>query len=250
MLSLDKNMTQDNSTRYKRQRIIPGWGDHSQKELAHGRAFIAGAGGLGCPAAMALACAGVGQITICDADRVELSNLNRQFLHTEKNLGTPKAKSAAQALTRRNSTLRIVPLVQRITTENIEELVGNADIILDCLDNLAGRRVLNHFAVAKGIPLVHAAIWGLEGRVTTLLPPQTPCLHCLYPTDPPDESEIPALGAVAAATGNIQATEAISYLINGRPSLLNKMLILDFSGMDFQRLAITANPSCPVCAGK
>ncbi len=237
-----------NRERYRRQLIIDGWGEEGQERLANSRAFIAGAGGLGCPVAMGLACAGVGTITICDSDRVELSNLNRQFLHTEENLGTPKAESARQALSRRNSTIRIITLTEKISDDNVAGLIGDVDIILDCLDNFTARLALNRYSVDRGIPLVHGAIWGMEGRVTFIHPPHTPCLGCLYPAMPPAGGEIPVLGSVAAATGNIQATEAVLHLRGTPPSLAGSLLILDYATMHFQRLTMGRDRSCSHCA--
>lgn len=238
---------QDELIRYKRQIALEDWGPEAQERLAASRVFIAGAGGLGCPAAMALTCAGVGHLCICDSDVVELSNLNRQFLHTEANLGRDKTLSALEALGARNSTIHLSAISTAIDEANVDDLVGPADLILDCLDNFPARYALNRCAIRKHIPLVHAAIWGMEGRVAFLAPPTTPCFACLVPTAPPREREIPILGAVAAAVGNMQAIEAIEFLRRGRPSLRGRMLIMDFSTMLFQSLELRHRTACPVC---
>jgi len=173
--------------RYQRQMILSDWGVETQNKLKGAKVFVAGAGGLGCPAALNLALAGVGHIMICDSDTVETSNLNRQFLHAEKRIGTNKARSAQETLSSINSQVTIEPIFHKITEQNVDDIVGDAQIILDCLDNFSDRYVLNMCAIRKGIPMVHGALWGLEGRVIFLNPPHTPCLKCVFPKGPPAE---------------------------------------------------------------
>ncbi len=233
--------------RYKRQILIDGWGSETQEKLSASKVFIAGAGGLGCPVALNLTSAGVGNITICDCDTVDISNLNRQFLHAEKNIGFDKTTSAIQPLSQYNSSINFTPISCKITSDNVEELVGDADIILDCLDNFAARYALNQCAVNKKIPLIHGAVWGMEGRVTVFYPPEAPCLSCLFPVAAKPEETIPIVGVVPSATGSIQAMEAIQYLRGASPSLLGKMLIMDYSVMHFQTLEVSRNPDCAVC---
>jgi molybdopterin/thiamine biosynthesis adenylyltransferase len=206
--------------RYRRQIILSDWGIETQKKLQRAKVLVAGAGGLGCPAALNLALAGVGHIVVCDADAVEISNLNRQFLHTEQSLGTDKVRSAQSTLSSINSEVRVEPIRHKITDKNVGDIVGDAQIIIDCMDNFSARRALNRCAISKGIPLVHGAIWGMEGRVTFLHPPGTPCL---------------------------QAVEAIKYLANLGETLSGRLLILDCSTMRFQELQVRKNPQCPDC---
>jgi len=232
--------------RYRRQILIDGWGVETQEKLQNSKVFILGAGGLGCPVALNLTSAGIGSITICDADIVELSNLNRQFLHVEKNIGVDKTTSAVQFLSKFNSAVNFTTITEKVTVDNVNEMVGDADIILDCVDNFPARYALNQCAIEKQIPLVHGAVWGMEGRVTFLKPPATPCLSCLFPVAPQRE-EIPIVGVVACATGSLQAMEAIQYLCGNRQSLQGQMLITDYSSMRFQTLEISRNPDCPVC---
>lgn len=233
-------------SRYQRQIILDGWGNAAQEKLKASTVFIAGVGGLGSPVAMNLTLAGVGHITLCDADTVDMSNLNRQFLHKEKNIGVDKTHSALITLSAINSDVEFATVSQKITTENADELIGDADIIMDCLDNFAGRFALNRYAVEKGIPMVHGAVWGMEGRVSFLNPPLTPCLSCIFPESPPLEN-IPVLGAVTMATGSLQAIEAIQYLIGSRPALANKILIADYSSFQFQELEVSRNNNCQIC---
>ncbi len=233
--------------RYRRQILLDGWGTETQEKLNKSRVFIAGAGGLGCPVAINLTSAGIGNITICDCDTVDVSNLNRQFLHAEKNIGRDKTASALQVLSQFNSELNYTAINDKISAGNVDDLVADADIILDCLDNFSARYALNECALRKHIPLVHAAVWGMEGRVTFLNPPETPCLACLFPVAPAQE-EIPVLGVVTCATGSLQAMEAIQFLSGSRPSLSGEMLIMDYSVMRQQTLEISRNPDCPVCS--
>ncbi|HEB50715.1 MAG TPA: HesA/MoeB/ThiF family protein [Desulfobulbus sp.] len=232
--------------RYRRQLILDGWGPETQEKLRNSRVFVAGAGGLGCAAALNLTLAGVGCIRICDSDTVELTNLNRQFLHPERNIGREKTLSATETLRGLNSAVTIEPITREITSDSVRELVADADLILDCLDNFPGRYTLNRFAAGNNIPLVFAAIWGMEGRLTFLHPPATPCLSCLFP-HAPERHEIPVLGGVACTTGSMQALEAINYLASSRPTLAGRMLIMDYQAMRFQELEIAGNPDCPVC---
>ena len=235
--------------RYKRQLLIDGWGTSTQEKLQNSKVFIAGAGGLGCPAALNLTTAGVGNIRVCDADVVDLTNLNRQFLHPEKNIGVEKTKSAIQTLSGLNPAVNFTPLTTKITDDNVDELVADADIILDCLDNFEARYALNNCAIRKGIPLVHAAVWGIEGRVTFFNPPATPCLSCVFPVSSNKKETIPVLGVITCGTGSMQAMEAIKYLSGLMPpSLQSKMLIVDISAMHFQTLEISKKADCPICS--
>ena len=233
-------------SRYQRQLILPGWGIETQKKLQCAKVFIAGAGGLGCPAALNLALAGVGHIRICDSDKVEISNLNRQFLHTEQSVGRNKARSAQATLSAINSEIIIEPVLHEITDNNVDDIVGDAQVILDCLDNFSARHALNLCAIRKGIPMIHGAIWGLEGRITSLHPPATPCLECIFPKVPSQE-EFPVVGGVSCTVGSLQALEAIKYLTNMGTLLSGRMLIIDCSSMQFQELEVVKDPQCPAC---
>ena len=232
--------------RYQRQIILSEWGPETQKKLKASRVFVAGAGGLGCPAALNLALAGVGHIRICDFDTVEISNLNRQFLHTEKSIGTSKARSAREALLSINSEITVEAILEKITDRNVDDVVGEAQVIVDCLDNFSARYALNACAVRKGVPLIHGAIWGLEGRVVFLNPPKTPCLACIFPKAPASE-QLPVIGAVSCVTGSLQALETIKYLSGVGRLSAGRMLIIDGSTMVFQELEVFRNPECAVC---
>jgi adenylyltransferase/sulfurtransferase len=232
--------------RYHRQLILPGWGQETQARLLQATVFIAGAGGLGSPVAQYLAAAGVGALRICDAGRVELSNLNRQLLHADRDLKRPKASSAARTVRRVNPHVRVVPLQATIEESTIEALVGEAELILDCLDNFPTRQVLNAYAVRRSLPMVHAGVTGYCGQITFLHPPATACLACIVPESPPQEV-FPILGATAGLLGCLQALEALKYLTGGGPLLVGRMLFCDGSAMQFQEVALARDPHCPVC---
>jgi molybdopterin/thiamine biosynthesis adenylyltransferase len=232
--------------RYHRQLILPGWGEETQARLRASSVFIAGAGGLGSPVAQYLAAAGVGTLRICDSGKVELSNLNRQLLHSDRDLGKPKVRSAARTVRRVNPQVRVVPLREAIDEDSVEELVGDAQLILDCLDNFPTRQVLNALAVRRGLPMIHAGVTGYSGQITFLHPPATACLACIVPQSPPQEV-FPILGATAGLLGCLQALEALKYLSGSGPLLVGRMLFCDGEAMQFQEVAIQKDPHCPVC---
>jgi molybdopterin/thiamine biosynthesis adenylyltransferase len=232
--------------RYARQMMLEGWGPSGQLRLKQSTVFVAGAGGLGSPAAIYLAVAGVGRILLCDCDAPELSNLNRQILHSDARLGVNKAVSGRQTLAERNPDVEVVALSERIDASNLERLVRGADIIVDCMDNFEARFVLNEYAVRTGIPLVHGSVYGLEGRVTFIRPPQTPCLRCLYPEGPPHET-FPIVGATPGIAGSIQALEALKYLVGIGSCLEGRLLCFDGGSMSFDEYRIARGKGCPVC---
>jgi len=232
--------------RYQRQLVLPAWGERAQQALKQSSVFIAGAGGLGSPVALYLAAAGVGEIRICDSGRVELSNLNRQILHTEESIGVDKIRSAAERLEALNSSIRIVPLRKMITRQNIATLVGKARLMIDCLDNFQTRYILNQYAVANGAPLIHAGVNGTCGQIAFIHPPQTACLACLIPQAPPRET-VPILGATAGVLGCLEAMEALKYLSGCGELLLGRLLFCECETMSFQEVRFDKDPECPVC---
>lgn len=232
--------------RYNRQMLIDGWGEEGQKKLKDSTVFIAGAGGLGSPVSIYLAVAGVGKILICDFDAVEITNLNRQILHNHTRLGINKALSAKITLTAINPEVEVIPITEKITRDNAFELVGEAQIIMDCMDNLETRYILNEVAIKKGIPLVFGAIYGMQGMLSFIQPPETPCLKCLFPEAPPKET-FPVVGATPGVIGALQALEAIKYLVGIGKNLKNKLLMWDGLSCEFKTFKAKKDPSCPVC---
>jgi molybdopterin-synthase adenylyltransferase len=242
-------LTESDYVRYRRQMLLPGWGEAGQQKLKGARVFVAGAGGLGSPASIYLAVAGVGEIIICDFDCPELSNLNRQILHDDSRLGVNKAESAKQTLAALNPAIRVQARGVAITAENVDELVADADIIVDALDNFPIRFVLNECARRKGIPLVHGSLWGMEGRLAFLHSPETACLRCLVAEAPPPET-FPVVGATAGVIGALQALETLKYLTGVGSNLKGKQLVWDGASMSFNFYPIRKDPNCPVCGGQ
>jgi adenylyltransferase/sulfurtransferase len=241
-------LTERERKRYARQLMIPGWGEGTQQRLSASKVFIAGAGGLGSPVAVTLALAGVGALRLCDCDIPELSNLNRQFLHDDSRVGMNKAESGKLTLTRLNPHVRVEALPVRIEEANVDTLVGDSNLIVDCMDNYPTRFVLNAAAVRKGIPLVHGSIRGFEGRVTFIHSPETPCLACIVRAAPPQEV-FPVVGATPGITGTIQAMEAIKYLTGIGSLLKGRLLCCDYLEMQFYEVTVKRDPLCRVCAG-
>lgn len=242
-------LSEEEKQRYTRQMIIPNWGEETQRRLKASKVLIAGAGGLGSPASFNLAVAGVGRIRICDFDSPELSNLNRQFLHDESSIGLNKAESAKRTLSRLNPHVQIDAIDDKIDETNVDHLVGDSDLILDCMDNYPTRFVLNASAVRKGIPLIHASIWGFEARVTFLHVPETACFACIFKAAPPKEV-FPVLGATPGITGTIQAMEAIKFLAGVGSLLKGRLLCCDYLEMRFYEVKVRRDPRCVVCAGR
>ncbi len=232
--------------RYTRQMIISDWGEAGQQKIKKATVFIAGAGGLGSPVAVYLAAAGVGTLRICDYGEPELSNLNRQILHTDCDIGINKAISAETSIRLLNPNVRVEPITERITEETVESIVGNSDIIVDCLDNFEARHILNEFAVKKKLPFIHAGIHGLSGQVTFIYSPETPCLRCVFPGVVPKQV-FPVVGVTPGIIGTIEATEALKWIVGIGENLKNQLLIWDGDTMDFQKVAIKKDPDCAVC---
>jgi len=236
------------SARYQRQMMIEGWGDEGQARLRSASVFIAGAGGLGSPVATYLAVAGVGEIHICDADRVELSNLNRQTLHSDSRIGEMKALSAERTLKELNPTIKVVAHCERLDADNVGRIVGSPDIVVGCLDNFETRFVLSSYCITRRIPFVHGAVSGMLGQATFLNPPETPCLRCIVPQVPPLGIP-PVVGAIAGLIGTIQALEVLKYLTGVGTPLAGRLLIVDGGAMSFDEVVVGRLDSCPDCSG-
>jgi len=233
--------------RYSRQILI--FGEEGQEKLKKSRVTVAGVGGLGCPAAMYLAFHGIGKIRIIDKDVVEVSNLNRQVLHWEKDIKKPKVESAYEKLREINRDVEVEKFVVEINEKNVVELLEGSDAVIDAMDNFPTRFILNEAAIELGIPFFHGSIYGLEGRVMTIIPGKSACLRCLFSESPPKEV-FPVLGTTPGVIAMIQVTEVIKYLTGVGKLLENRYLIYDGENMSFREIKVRKNPECPVCGKK
>ena len=240
-------LTRDELKRYDRQIMIHGFGEEGQAKLKRARVFIAGAGGLGSPVSIYLATAGVGTIRIVDHDKVELSNLNRQILHRDENIGMEKTDSAAEKLQKINPGVKVEAIAETITEANISQLVDECDLIVDAMDNLPTRYLLNKTALEKDIPLFHGAVYGFEGRAITVIPGKTACINCVYHGVTVPKEKFPVIGVTPAVIGCIQATEVIKYIVGLGELLTNRLLIYDALGMTFTELKVKKDPNCEHC---
>ena len=239
-------LTRDDRARYDRQMMIKGIGEEGQEKLKRAKVFIAGSGGLGSPIAIYLAAAGVGRMRLVDHDRVELSNLNRQVLHGDADIGRRKVDSAKEKLKGLNQSVEIEALPETITEDNVSKLVDGFDLIVDAMDNLPTRYVLNKAAIDKNIPFFHGAVYGFEGRAMTIIPGKTACLWCLY-QGRVTKGKFPVIGVAPAIIGCIQATEVIKYIVGIGELLTDSLLIYDGLNLEFTRLTIKRDPNCKHC---
>ena len=241
------HLSDDERKRYNRQILMDGWGEAAQLRLKKSTVFVAGAGGLGSPASIYLAVAGVGHIKLCDFDATALANLNRQILHDDTRIGANKAVSGKVTLERLNPSIRVTAITDKIVPGNVDALVGDADIVIDCMDNFPTRYVLNECAVRKRIPLVHGSVRGMEGQLTFIQSPETPCLRCLFAEAPPPEV-FPVLGATPGVIGTMEAMEALKYLTGVGTTLKNRLLVWNGADMEFRLLKVRRDPDCPTCS--
>jgi len=233
--------------RYDRQIIIKGFGKEGQEKLKRARVVIAGGGGLGSPSSIYLAAAGVGVLRIVDYDRVELSNLNRQVLHWDEDIGRRKIDSAAEKLRKLNQRVEVETIEEKITEANVSRLVAGFDLIVDAMDNLPTRYLLNKAAIDRNIPFFHGAVYGFEGRAMTIIPGETACLECVYHGATTPEEKFPVIGVAPAIIGCIQATEVIKYIVGIGELLTNRLLIYDGLSLKFTEFKVKKDQNCKHC---
>ena len=238
-------LDQSELIRYNRQLIIPDFGEEGQRKLKDSHVVIVGMGGLGCASATYLTAAGVGHITIVDFDTVELSDLNRQILYWEDEIGERKVAVAQRKLSKLNPAVEITPIFAKIMEENVLSIIDGAQVVVDGLDNSATRLVVNSACIKQKIPYIYGGVSRLRGMITTIIPGQTPCLACLSPEG---VGGLGVLGITPALIANLQALEAIKLLIGHSPSLAGKLLLFNGDDMKFQVREIRRNESCPVCS--
>jgi len=239
-------ITDSELNRYKRQLEISGWDISTQEKLKEATVFVAGAGGLGSPVLYYLASAGVGHIKICDNDRVELSNLNRQILYNTDDTGNWKAEAASKKISLLNDTITITRFNTMAGWDLLDE-IKKCDIIIDCLDNFKSRHILNRISLQTGIPMMHAGVSEYYGQMTFLHPGQTLCLACFVPEKIKHEPK-GIIGAMAGIVGSMQALEVINFLTGTGDLLKNKILYIDGKTMNITTISMKKNPECRVCS--
>ena len=242
--------------RYSRHILLDDIGIEGQNKLLAARALIIGAGGLGSPAAYYLASAGVGHITLVDNDSVDLTNLQRQILHTTERIGQPKAQSGKQTLARINPDITIVALTERAEGERLDALVRQSDVVLDCSDNFATRHAINRACVANGVPLVSGAAIRFDGQISVFdsRSDKSPCYACLFPPEQHfEEAQCATMGVFAPLVGIIgatQAAEALKLVAQVGQSMAGRLLLLDARSMEWTSIKITRNAQCNVCGAQ
>ncbi len=239
--------------RYIRHIKIPEISETGQMMLGKAKVLIIGAGGLGSPAALYLALAGVGSLTIIDSDTVDESNLNRQFLHDDDDIGMEKSKSAAASLHRANPAITVHAFTERITRDTVQRFLKGHDIVIDASDNYETKFLLNDACILAGIPLIHGGVAGFDGQCMVILPKQTGCLRCIFQDISRDVLSVPpgeygVLGSVAGIIGSMQATEAIKYIIGSEGLLINKLLRYEGIHSRFSYINNQRRNNCRVCS--
>ena len=250
---LSRSLSQQGRMRYSRHLLIPEVGEEGQLRLLDSRALLIGAGGLGSPAALYLAAAGVGTLGIVDDDIVDESNLQRQIMHSTTTLGEPKVESAARTIRELNPDVQAMPYRERLTSETIEQILADGwDVIVDGADNFPTRYLLNDASVWHGIPVVHGSIYRFEGQLTVFKPGDGPCYRCLFPQPPPPElapscAEGGVLGVLPGIVGTLQANEALKLALGIGEPLVGKLVLFDALSVSFTQLEVRRDPACPVC---
>jgi molybdopterin/thiamine biosynthesis adenylyltransferase/rhodanese-related sulfurtransferase len=248
-----KTLSPAQRTRYARHLMIPEVGEEGQQKLLEARMLLIGAGGLGSPASLYLAAAGVGTLGVVDADVVDDSNLQRQIVHSTDRLGEPKVLSAKRTIEALNPDVNVVPFQERLTSENVERILAHGwDVIVDGADNFPTRYLVNDASVWHGVPVVHGSIYRFEGQVTVFDPGAGPCYRCLYPAPPPPElapscAEGGVLGVLPGIVGSLQASEALKLVLGAGDTLTGRLLLFDALHTTFDEVSVRKDPACPVC---
>ncbi|MGZ8715703.1 MAG: molybdopterin-synthase adenylyltransferase MoeB [Gaiellaceae bacterium] len=250
---LPRTLDAEKRSRYSRHILIPEVGVEGQLKLLESRILLIGAGGLGSPASLYLAAAGVGTIGIVDDDRVDASNLQRQIAHSTETLGDWKADSAKATIEALNPDVNVITYKERLTSENVDRILADGwDVIVDGADNFPTRYLVNDAAVFHHIPLVHGSIYRFEGQATVFKPHEGPCYRCLFPQPPPPElapscAEGGVLGVLPGIIGSLQANEALKLALGIGESLSGRLLLFDALSTEFSEVTLRRDPNCPVC---
>jgi molybdopterin/thiamine biosynthesis adenylyltransferase/rhodanese-related sulfurtransferase len=246
-------LTAEQKVRYSRHLLIPEVGAKGQAKLLDSKVLLIGAGGLGSPASLYLAAAGVGTIGIVDFDVVDLSNLQRQVVHTTDRIGEKKVDSARKTLLALNPGINVIGHDEMLVADNVDRIIAGYDVIVDGTDTFETRYLLNDAAVIAGIPVVHASVFRFEGQLTVFKPYEGPCYRCLYPTPPPPElapgcSVAGVLGVVPGIMGLLQTNEVLKLLLGIGESLAGRLLLFDALEGSFTELKLRRDPACPICS--
>jgi len=244
--------TEEQVRRYSRHMLLPTVGAMGQKKLLNARVLLLGAGGLGSPAALYLAAAGVGTIGIVDFDTVDLSNLQRQILHRQEEVGKPKVESAMRTLKGLNPDVNVVPFRTRLYSDNVFDIIKDFDYIVDGTDNFQTRYLINDASVMTNKTVIHGSIFQFDGQVTVFKPKEGPCYRCLFPSPPPPGAvpncaEAGVFGVLPGIVGSIQAVETLKLILGEGDPLIGRLLIFDALAMEFSEVKIRRDPNCPVC---
>ena len=248
-----KVLSPEQRSRYARHLLIPEVGEKGQQKLLEARVLLIGAGGLGSPASLYLAAAGVGTLGVVDGDVVDESNLQRQIVHSTDRLGEPKVMSAKRTIEALNPDVHVEAYQERLTSDNVERILGAGwDVIVDGADNFPTRYLVNDASVWHDIPVVHGSIYRFEGQVTVFHPGVGPCYRCLFPAPPPPElapscAEGGVLGVLPGIVGSLQASEALKLVIGAGETLTGRLLLFDALATTFDEVVVKRDPSCPVC---
>lgn len=246
-------LTTEQRTRYARHVRLPEVGESGQLRLLSSRVLVVGAGGLGSPAALYLAAAGVGTIGVVDHDVVDHSNLQRQVLHNVDRIGMPKTESARETLTALNPDVKVETHQERLAATNALSIMSSYDLVIDGGDNFPTRYLVNDASLHSRVPVVHGSIFRFEGQVSVFVPYEGPCYRCLYRRPPPPElapscAEAGVIGVVPGVIGSIQAMEAVKILLGVGDSLMGRLLVYDALEQDFTTVSVRRDPECPACA--
>ena len=252
-VEVPRRLTDEQRERYSRHLLVPEIGIEGQLKMLDAKVLLLGAGGLGSPTALYLAAAGVGTIGIVDADVVDLSNLQRQILHSDARIGEPKVDSAAQAINELNPDVEVVKYQTRLDASNIMEVIEGYDVIVDGVDNFPTRYLLNDASVRLKIPVVSASILGFDGQISVFAPYQGPCYRCLYPTPPPAElapscGANGVLGALPGIMGVLQAIEVVKLITGSGEPLIGRLVLYEALSTSFTDLKLRRDPDCPICS--
>ncbi len=251
-VAVPRALTDAQRARYARHLLLPEVGEAGQAALLDAKVLLLGAGGLGSPAALYLAAAGVGTLGVVDPDVVDASNLQRQVIHRTSGVGSPKVDSAGEAIRALNPDVRVVKYAERLTSANVDRIFDGYDVVVDGCDNFPTRYLVNDACVMKRLPVVHGSVFRFEGQVTTFVPYEGPCYRCLYPEPPPAHlapscQEAGVLGVLPGVVGLLQATEAVKLILRKGTPLVGRLLQYDSLAMTFREFKLRRDKACPVC---